>query len=97
MFVPLMLQGFSFSSPAVVSKLTGKLEPFSRYNGLEVPYQYFDEAMQRLRQKHLNVPLEAVLHPVQLLQYRRRKLNKRLLLQRRKRDWKWLPASSIVH
>jgi tetratricopeptide (TPR) repeat protein len=36
------------------------------YNALRVPVEYFDEAMGRLRDKFLNVPLEAVLHPTSL-------------------------------
>jgi len=35
-----------------------------RYNGLPVPPQYFDEAMVRLRDKYLNVPIGAALHPL---------------------------------
>ncbi len=61
--VPLMLEGFDFSAPAIASKLTGKLALLKAYNGLTVPAEYFDEAMTKLRDKFLNVPLEAVLHP----------------------------------
>ncbi len=61
--VPLMLDRFDFEAPAVSKRLTGKLELLKRYNALDVPVTYFPEAMDRLREKHLNVPLEAVLHP----------------------------------
>ncbi len=61
--VPLMLEGFDFSAPAIAGKLTGKLAVVKRYNGLTVPAEYFDAAMTKLRDKFLNVPLEAVLHP----------------------------------
>jgi hypothetical protein len=61
--VPLFFDGFSFSSPATAGKLTGSLSILSRYNGLEVPDLYFDEAMQRLRSARLDVPIDAVLHP----------------------------------
>jgi hypothetical protein len=62
--VPLMLEGFDFSAPSVAQKLTGRLALLNRYNALRVPIEYFDEAMTRLREKHLNVALEAVLHPL---------------------------------
>lgn len=61
--VPLMLDRFDFGAPAVAKQLTGKLAALKRYNALDVPPAYFFEAMDRLRQKHLNVPLDAVLHP----------------------------------
>ena len=62
--VPLMLEGFDFGTPKIASQLTGKLADLKRYNGLSIPPEYFKEAMDRLRDKFLNVPLTAVLHPV---------------------------------
>jgi len=62
--VPLMLEGFNFSSPATAKYLTGKLATLQKYNGLNVPVDYFNEAMQRLREERLNVELSAVLHPI---------------------------------
>ena len=61
--VPLMLEGFDFGSPKIASQLTGKLTALKRYNGLSIPPDYFLEAMGRLRDRFLNVPLTAVLHP----------------------------------
>ena len=61
--VPLMLDGFDFSSPTVATQLTGGLSALKGYNGLHVPPDYFPDAMDRLREKFLNVPLDAVLHP----------------------------------
>jgi tetratricopeptide (TPR) repeat protein len=61
--VPLMLEGFDFGSPKIASQLTGKLATLKRYSGLSIPPDYFLEAMNRLRDKFLNVPLTAVLHP----------------------------------
>ncbi len=61
--VPLMLEGFDFGTPAIANQLIGKLEPLKRYNALRVPMEYFVEAMDRLRNKYLNVSLDAVLHP----------------------------------
>jgi tetratricopeptide (TPR) repeat protein len=62
--VPLFLEGFSFGSPAIADKMTGKLELLKKYNGMNVPADYFDEAMERLRRERLNISLEAVLHPL---------------------------------
>ena len=62
--VPLMLEGFSFGSPAIATQLTGRLAELKKYQALEVPAAYFPEAMARLRDRYLNVPLKAVLHPV---------------------------------
>ncbi len=61
--VGLMLEGFNFGTPSIASQLTGTLAPLKSYNALPVPAEYFGEAMERLRTKFLNVPLNAVLHP----------------------------------
>ncbi len=61
--VPLTLEGFDFATPTIVSQLTGQLAPLKGYNALSVPAEYFSEAMNRLRERYLNVPLDAVLHP----------------------------------
>jgi len=63
--VPLVLEGFDFSSAA--NQLTGKLAELKKYNALEVTASYFMEAMDRLRNRFLNVPLEGVLHPASQL------------------------------
>lgn len=62
--IPLFFDGFNFSSPSVVEKLTGKLAAINRYNGIDIPSGYFLEAMARLSRRYLDVPLDAVLHPV---------------------------------
>ncbi len=62
--VPLMLEGFDFSMPEFVQRLTGTLAPLKHYNGLTIPPAFFDEAMERLRRQYLTTPLSAVLHPV---------------------------------
>ena len=64
--IPLFFDGFSFGSLPVNEKLTGKLASINRYNGLDIPSGYFMEAMGRLSSRYLNVPLNAVLHPVPL-------------------------------
>src|ERR1700733_3899817 len=61
--VPLMLEGFDFGTPKIADQLTGRLAALRHYNGLSIPPEYFLEAMERLRQRFLNVPLSAVLHP----------------------------------
>ena len=61
--VPLMLDNFDFGALAIAPKLTGKLASLIRYNGLSIPAEYFDAATTKLRDKFLNVPLDAVFHP----------------------------------
>jgi tetratricopeptide (TPR) repeat protein len=65
--VPIMLESFDFGSPAIAGQLTGMLAPLKEYNALRVPTEYFLEAMDRLRNKYLNVPLDGVPHPASLL------------------------------
>ncbi|HEY3476415.1 MAG TPA: TIR domain-containing protein [Anaerolineales bacterium] len=62
--IPLFLENFSFNSPSVSKILTGKLGQLKSYNGLNVHTDYFQEAMERLCTRFLDVPLEAVIHPV---------------------------------
>jgi tetratricopeptide (TPR) repeat protein len=64
--VPLTLEGFDFGTPKIASQLTGPLAALKHYNGLSIPPEYFLEAMDRLRGRYLNVPLDAVLHPASL-------------------------------
>ena len=61
--VPLMLEGFDFGTPLIANQLTGKLAVLKHYNALRIPPEYFFEAMGRLRDRFLNVPLDAVTHP----------------------------------
>jgi len=61
--VPLFLEAFDFATPTIANQLTGKLAPLSHYNGVTISPEYFSEAMQRLRDKFLNVALSAVPHP----------------------------------
>ncbi len=62
--VLLFLEGFNFGSPSISNQLTGKLEKLKNYNGLNIPADFFNEAMERLISRHLDVTLDAVLHPV---------------------------------
>ena len=61
--VPLMLEGFDFGAPGIASGLTGTLALLKNYGGMGVSVEYFDAAMQKLRDRFLNVALDAVLHP----------------------------------
>ncbi len=61
--VPLMFDDFSFSTPSIARYLTGKLEILKGYNAQRVPADFFDEAMERVRTRFLNVAVDAVLHP----------------------------------
>src|SRR5262249_10315255 len=62
--VPVMLAGFDFGTSATASQLTGKLAALKEYNGLEIPKaRFFSSEMERLRDRFLNVPVDAVLHP----------------------------------
>jgi hypothetical protein len=61
--VPLMFAGFDFRTPTTASQLTGKLAELKDYNGLKIPEaSFFSSQMERLRDKFLNVPVDAVLH-----------------------------------
>ena len=64
--VPLMLEGFDFGTPSIAKVLIGKMARLKQYNGMTVPMEYFDAAMDKLRSKFLSVPLDAVLHPASL-------------------------------
>jgi formylglycine-generating enzyme required for sulfatase activity len=62
--IPIFFDGFSFGNPSVEKALTGRLGTIKKYNGLDVPSTYFNEAMNRLHNQFLNVALDAILHPV---------------------------------
>jgi tetratricopeptide (TPR) repeat protein len=62
--VPLFLEGFNFGSPSIAQYLTGKMAVLKNYNGLNVPVDYFEAAMEKLCQRFLSVSLDAVLHPL---------------------------------
>ncbi|MCA9912790.1 MAG: TIR domain-containing protein [Anaerolineae bacterium] len=61
--VPLMFEGFSFGDASIDKHLTGKLALLKQYNAQRVPADFFEEAMERIRSRHLNTTLDAVLHP----------------------------------
>src|ERR1019366_3075188 len=45
--VPLMLEGFDFTTPSIANHLTGRLTALKHYNALTVPGAYFFDAMGR--------------------------------------------------
>ena len=55
--VPLMLEGFDFGTPSISSQLTGKLASLRKFNAMTLSAEYFDAAMDKLRNKFLNVVL----------------------------------------
>ena len=60
--VPIMLNQFRFADYEDV--LTGKLAELKRFNGLSLPHEYFDAAMERLRTRYLKLPMRGMLQPV---------------------------------
>jgi tetratricopeptide (TPR) repeat protein len=64
--VPLFFEGFNFGSPSISQHLNGKMALLKKYNGLNVPADYFNEAIDKLTNRFLNVPLDAVLQPLSI-------------------------------
>ncbi len=62
--VSLTLEGFKFDSVAIKRQLTGSLALLKHYNALNVPAEYFEAAMDKLRSRFLNVALDSVSHPI---------------------------------
>jgi hypothetical protein len=62
--VPIMLESFSFGSPLISNYLSGKLALLKKYNGLNMPADFLEAAMDRLRNEFLNIPLDAVTHSI---------------------------------
>jgi hypothetical protein len=62
--IPVMLEGFEFGTSLTAKYLTGKLALLTNYNGLRVHSDYFEESVNRLCERYLNVPLDMVLHPM---------------------------------
>lgn len=62
--IPLFFENFEFAHEQ--EHLTGKLALLPRYNAFDIPKSviYFDVAMQNLRDRFLNQPLQGILHPV---------------------------------
>src|SRR5205085_7900388 len=52
--VPLLVDGFKFTD--VSECLVGRLNALADFNGLDVPHQYFDDAMLKLKDRFLTNP-----------------------------------------
>ncbi|MBN1680208.1 MAG: tetratricopeptide repeat protein [Anaerolineae bacterium] len=59
--VPVLVNDFRFDQQA--QYLSGKLEQLPRYNALNVPHEYFEEAMNRLRSRFLKQPVSGTIQP----------------------------------
>jgi tetratricopeptide (TPR) repeat protein len=59
--VPLLVNNFDFKGSELY--LTGKLAQLTRYNALNVPHDFFDEAMSRLRIRFLKQVVSGVISP----------------------------------
>ena len=55
--VPILVNDFRFDDNAS-TYLTGRLRELPRYNGLSLPQDYFDAAMERLRTRFLKQPVQ---------------------------------------
>ena len=60
--VPILVNDFRFDDNALAS-LTGRLRDLPRYNGLPLPQDYFNEAMERLRTRFLRQPGQGIITP----------------------------------
>ncbi len=54
--VPIMASDFKFDD-ATTQRFTGKIAELPRYNAINVPYDYFEEALERLRTRFLKLSL----------------------------------------
>lgn len=59
--VPLRIPPFNFKEAE--QYLTGQLKELLKYNAIDVPFDYFDEAMERLRTRFL-IPVDVTMHAV---------------------------------
>lgn len=60
--VPILIHGFSFADHK--QYFTGKLKLLSHYNALRVPHDYFESAMDKLRNRFLKQPMTGAIHPI---------------------------------
>ena len=59
--VPILVNNFAYKGNE--SYLTGKLSGLPRYNALNVPHDYFDEAMNKLRSRFLKQSVQGDIIP----------------------------------
>jgi TIR domain len=60
--VPILIDGFRFDDNTR-AHLTGRLRELPSYNGLPLPQEYFNEAMERLRTRFLKLPAQGDITP----------------------------------
>lgn len=60
--VPVLCNGFTFNAE-MQKYLTGELARLPKFNGLNVPHDYFDAAMERLRSRFLKQPVYGSIMP----------------------------------
>ncbi|CAI4031355.1 TIR domain-containing protein [Nitrospira tepida] len=53
--IPILEEGFKFEK---ITPPPGRLQELPRYNALTVPHEYFDAAMQKLRERYLRKPVQ---------------------------------------
>jgi len=64
--VPVMAMGFEFGKEAEnfpQRKLPGGVEALRSFNGIDVPHNYFDDAMRKLRERFLKKPIAIAITP----------------------------------
>ena len=59
--VPVLMKGFNFRNES--QYCTGKLAQLPRFNGLNIPVGYFDEAMLKLKTRFLKKPVQGSIVP----------------------------------
>jgi formylglycine-generating enzyme required for sulfatase activity len=57
--IPILEEGFKFEK---ITPPPGRLQELPRYNALTVPHEYFDAAMQKLRERYLRKPVQGSIH-----------------------------------
>ena len=65
-FVPVMIGGFDFKNEAEQfpeGRFPGQLEQLRAFNGVNVPEDFFDDAMRKLRDRFLRTPTRVALTP----------------------------------
>ena len=81
--IPLLTSGFDFTAPYAQPYLTGTLEQLPTFNAVNVPLDYFDEAMTRLRTRFLKpVDLPTTALPMQEQMAMQAKLDEVMALPR---------------
>lgn len=62
--IPLTFESFDYNSPAIKPYLTGRLALLTRYQAQRVPVDFFDAAMDKVRHRFLDKPVDTIIHPM---------------------------------